>query len=430
MSITHPPSRRIATGDGLFPEPWLGRLLLVSLLVMLNLPAIYTGTTGMDQYGFFTLEATAKPPWPLLLSILVSTAAALSGYVIYRLLRKRQTWFAGNRYEAYHRNAVLFGVPVGLAFTPAFFLTGYNDKPTVLAVAGVLATSLCITGALRDRETQLDPTMARIWFVVGVAFILVFLILGTAAMLVIFQIGPAPSSGNFFWSWKFAWSALGYPAEEFNQRHRNGLLAFTLAGSCYMTVAVGGAMLGEILGWTKPRPVEDYGHLAAEAALTDRPKTLADWMNHVQTAPQDSPEFLVAVDGEETAISRSQYANLLADKDQLLTDCRLLVDKAAGNAFARTSGQWKRLPFRGRRKGPFLLICVYARHPGRRFTTGELEALLKPDLSERDSINVSDFFAQLQRRNPPVPVQRDDDGTYIPESVKVCFLDHWPAPHD
>ena len=64
MSITHPPSRRIATGDGLFPEPWLGRLLLVSLLVMLNLPAIYTGTTSMDQYGFFTLEATANPLGP------------------------------------------------------------------------------------------------------------------------------------------------------------------------------------------------------------------------------------------------------------------------------------------------------------------------------------------------------------------------------
>ena len=49
------------------------------------------------------------------------------------------------------------------------------------------------------------------------------------------------------------------------------------------------------------------------------------------------------------------------------------------------------------------------------------------DLYGRDGFNVSDFFAQLQRRNPLVPVRRDDYGTYIPESIKVCFLDHWPA---
>ena len=42
-------------GDGLYPAPWSGKLLLVSLAVMLNLPTIFTGTTGMDQYGFFTL---------------------------------------------------------------------------------------------------------------------------------------------------------------------------------------------------------------------------------------------------------------------------------------------------------------------------------------------------------------------------------------
>ena len=40
------------------PRRGLGKLLLVSLLVMLNLPAIITGATGMDQYGFFTLG-----PW-------------------------------------------------------------------------------------------------------------------------------------------------------------------------------------------------------------------------------------------------------------------------------------------------------------------------------------------------------------------------------
>ena len=44
------------------PAPWFGKLLLVSLLVMLNLPAIITGATGMDQYGFFTLGPVAARP--------------------------------------------------------------------------------------------------------------------------------------------------------------------------------------------------------------------------------------------------------------------------------------------------------------------------------------------------------------------------------
>ena len=59
--------------DGLFPPAWFGKLLLVSLLVMLNMPVIFTGATGMDQYGFFTLDQVNTRPWPLVLSVLLST---------------------------------------------------------------------------------------------------------------------------------------------------------------------------------------------------------------------------------------------------------------------------------------------------------------------------------------------------------------------
>ena len=420
-------NKRLAAGDGLFPEPWFGKLLLVSLLVMLNLPAVFTVNTGMDQYGFFTLEPLAEQPWPLVASVFFSTASALAGYGVYGLLRKKQTLYAGNRYGAYQRSAVLFGVPVFLAFAPLFFLTGYNDKPTALAVAGILSTSLCITAALSDRDSRLDPGLARLWFIAGLAFILVFLILCVAAMLVLYLVEQTPSTGNFFWTWQIAWGDLGYPAEEFNQRHRNGLLAFAIAGSCYMTVAIGGSLLGAILGWARPAqnsaPVSVVGDSdsVGEGAAQNQSEPLSDWVQEVQTTVPDAPELVVALNGQEAAIGRSRYENLLAD-------CRLLVDKASGTAFARTGGRWRKLPFLGRRKGPFLLLCVYARHPGRRFTTGELEVLLKSDLSGRDAFNVSDFFAQLQRRNPLVPVRRDDHGTYIPETVKVCFLDHWPVP--
>ena len=214
---------------------------------MLNLPAVLTGATEMDQYGFFTLEPVAAPPWPLALSLVLGVLSAGAGYLTYLLLQKR-AWFAGTRYETYHHNAVVFGVPVAVAFLPSFFLTGYGNKPLVLGVAGIMAASLCLAAALNDRRTRLDPAMARLWFVVFSAYILVLLTLSVSGMLVMYFVEHSPSSGNFFWTWEVPWSNLGYPAEEFNQRYRNGLLAYGIAGTCYMVVALGGSMLGSVLG--------------------------------------------------------------------------------------------------------------------------------------------------------------------------------------
>ena len=392
---------------------------------MLNLPAFFIGFTGMDQYGFFTLDQGAVRPWPLALSLALSTLSAGVGWLAYKLLQKR-AWFCGNRYEIYQRNAVIFGVPVAIAFLPAFFLTGYGDKPLVLGVAGIMATALCLIAALNDREMRLDPAMARLWFPVFSGFILILLMLSVVGMLAMYFIEHSPSGGNFLWDWEFAWSDLGYQAEEFSQRRRNGLLAFGIAGTLYMTVALGGSLLGAVLIHTRSRPEEEDGYAAAESTLTPPAEPLADWLEDGEETAQESPEFVVAMNGEETSISRSQYENLLAEKDILLPDTGLLVDKASGTAFSKNGGKWKKIPFRGRRKGPFLLLCIYARYPGRRFTAGELEVMLRTDLEDRNGFNVSDFFAQLQKRTPLVPVQRDDGGSCIPDTVNVCFLDQLP----
>ena len=395
---------------------------------MLNLPAVLTSATGMDQYGFFTLEPVAARPLPLTLSIALSTALVGAGYLVYRLLQRRP-WFADNRYEAYHRNAVIFGTPVAIAFLPSFFLTCYSNKPLVLGVAAIMATSLCLIAAFNDHKIHIDAGMARILFVVCAAITLLLTTLAVLGMIAMYFVEHSPPVGNFFWAWEFAWSDLGYPLEEFNQRHRNGLLIFGVAGTCYMTVALGGSLLGAVLRWVKPGSAVEPGHIVADAAGPPASEPPADWPDGGQIDPEDPPAFLVTLDGKEDVINRRQYENLLAEKDRLLPGTKLLVDKASGTAFAETGGKWEKIPFRGRRKGPFLLLCVYARHPGRRFTAGELETLLKADLSDRKDFNVSDFFAQLQKRDPLVPVQRDDDGTYIPTTVKVCFLDHrLPSP--
>ncbi len=63
-----------------WPQPWLGRLLLVSLLVMLNLPMTFTLITRTDPYGFFTLKSVSAYPLPLVLSTGLSSAMAVAGY--------------------------------------------------------------------------------------------------------------------------------------------------------------------------------------------------------------------------------------------------------------------------------------------------------------------------------------------------------------
>ena len=97
----------------------------------------------------------------------------------------------------------------------------------------------------------------------------------------------------------------------------------------------------------------------------------------------------------------------------------LLVDKAAEDVFLRTNGKWAKLDFRvrvkgsGMRSGPFSLLCIYARSPGRRFANDELRTLLDRELQNHAELNVRDFVFQLQRRTPRLPVGRDATGVFL-----------------
>ena len=129
------------------------------------------------------------------------------------------------------------------------------------------------------------------------------------------------------------------------------------------------------------------------------------------------------LNGHETEIGRSQYERSQAEKDRLLQEAGLMLDKVSGNAYVREGENWVLIRFRGRRKGPFMLLCVLARHPGIRSTNGQLESLLQRELPERDVLNVGDFSAQLQRRCPLIPIKRDGSSTNLPDSVNICFFD-------
>ena len=397
---------------------------------MLTLPAFFTGTTGMDQYGFFTIDLVAARPWPLALSIALSVLTAAAGYLVYWFLWRIQSRFTGENWGPFRRNALLLGAPVALAFAPGFFLTSYGGKPTMVAVAGLMAGSLCVIAALNDREMRLDPGLARVWFASCVAAILVFLTLSISAMLLMYFVEQTPSTGNFFWRWEFTWSDLGYPAEEFNSRQRNGLLAFTLTGSGYMIIALGGSLLGAVLRWANPRQQAEADDASQGGAVDSTSDSNGQTPARPSLfAPNDTekPGFTLFLNGREGHITAEEYARLMADKDALPGTAALLVDKVAGCAYAKEEGNWTRIRFGGRRKGPFLLLCILARYPGTRFTNGQLEALLRVEMPERDTLNVSDFFAQLQKRSPLLLIKRDDGGIYLSDSVNVCFLDYCQA---
>ena len=420
------------------PPRWLGYILFVSVLVMLNAPLFFTLNTGMDMYGFYTLETVSARPLPVVLSTLLSCVMAVAAYVLYRWLCGRRAWFSGDWWGPFTRGAALSGTPVLLAFAPGIALTSVEGKANLIAVAGLTMGSLCVTHALRDADMNLDRDIAGKLLGSAIAAILVFLVLSVSTMLVLFAADKHPAAGNFFWKWEFEWKNLGYPAEQFQQRQGEALLAYTLAGSVFMIVVLGGSMLGAIIKWTgTPQYIE------RRTPASHQSQDLPAWVARIarrleQNGPStpDEAEYVAVLGGREIGVTGSQYGRLVVDKDDLLRDVELFVDKVVGNILLRTGETWTRLDFRignraaGVRSGPFSLLSIYARHPGRRFTNGELRTLLEQELSDRASINVGDFISQLQRRRPRLPIQRDDTGSFLDAAVNVCLLDHRPPPND
>ena len=413
------------------PSPWLGHLLLVSLLFMLNLPLFFTLNTGMDLYGFFSLAPVKAYPLPAVLSTVLNLGMAALAYTSYLWLWHRLGVDHGTDWGPFTRGAVLSAVPVFLAFAPAIVLTSIGGKATQIAIAGLMAGSLTVTHALKAPDMKLDAAIARYWSILAIAVILMFLALSVGAMLVVYATEQVPASNNLLWKWGYEWEDLGYPREAFVQRQRDALTAFTLAGSGFMVVVLGGTMLGAILRWTRePRKPEQPSQPSRQHR--DAPEWAAQALTQLELLSPSAPneaEYVGVFNGHEVELTGGQYERLVGGKDELLGDAQLIVDRAAGDVFHRTDGTWNRLDFRirdrtvGIRSGPFSLLCVYARNPGRRFTNGELAVMLGDELSGRESFNVRDFVSQLARRRPGIPVGRDDSGTFLDGSVRVCFLD-------
>ena len=223
-------------------------LLFVSLLVMLNLPLIFVLNTGIDQYSFFTWGVVGQAPYPLALSFCASTALAALASVVHHFLWKQQYLGTQGLPGPFKRAALVFGVPIFIAFLPPTLLTVNGGQGYPIAVAFLMFGGLTITTALKDPEMGgLSPSESLLWVAIATIIILAFAAI-TIAFLALFYLDETPptASNLLLGERVIDWSNLGYDPAEFRQRHRSALPVFTLAAMTYMIIVLGGIMLGAI----------------------------------------------------------------------------------------------------------------------------------------------------------------------------------------
>ena len=445
----------------------VGGLLLLSLLVMLNLPLAFPLWMGMDQYGLYTVDAIAGVRHlPLALAAIISTSFAFLGYYAYKGLRARPDHPLYREWRAFYRHIFVIGAPVAMAKLPAFVLTFDALKPYFI-VAGVLVTaSLSVVALLRESDIVTSAGIAAAYSVTVILVTLTMVAMSIALLLVVFPMELIPPTGNFVWEWRFDWADMYYRPEDFVHRTRVALVFFGVTACVYMAAAMGYAMLEAI--YTQYTRIKAAHAVPSENADTntlnhaeerwtvegvDRNEhdnsgahpsllgSLPSWgvevLERLGWRDGDAQDYFVAFDGEEVGITASQYDRLITHREDMLSEADLLVDKCAPDVYAKIRGRWERIRFRGRGgtrgrfSGPLALLCVCARNPRHRFETIDLRRRLEDEMRGSGAINVSDFRNQLKsrrvrlddgRRVEAIPLEYDGRYTFIRDETKVCFI--------
>lgn len=272
------------------PAPWVGGVLFISTLGMLNMPLIFTVITGMDQYGIFTIDALARRPMPLILATTLNIAMTLVGYMTYRRLWMRQERFTAAAVGPFKRALALIMPPVLVAFAPSIIFASDGGNPLGIVVAFLIIVSLSMTTALGDRQMRLDPSLARTWMSLAFATIVALLVLSMSAMWIIHEGEQVPAQRNLFWDWNYEWHELGYSPEEFGLRQNDALRIFTPAASAFMIGVLGIPMLGAMWRWARPEsnPTLCRGRFPQYPAIGDFRRMARLQLRHGRTLPHQS----------------------------------------------------------------------------------------------------------------------------------------------
>ena len=107
---------------------------------------------------------------------------AFLAYGVYRLIWRhfatpRATLPDPQERNPFKQNAVALAIPVFIAMAPSILL-GYTEVKTYFVVTGTrIAVVLCIAGALKDPDVNLDPGTRGYWFNVAMVAIFVMMTL-------------------------------------------------------------------------------------------------------------------------------------------------------------------------------------------------------------------------------------------------------------
>ena len=460
----------------------VGKLLFVSLCVMLNLTIIFTLIMRLDHYSLATLPSVSLivkewyGPYALAsMEVAIGVALAFIAYMLYRWLHRNSSNPALEHWSAFYCHILAIGLPVTIAMLPGVLLAVNNGKPYGIIIGALLTGMLSVIAACGDDRINISSDMARLYFVSALIGMTALLAVSAQWIFFLYMSEQIPSTTNSFWKWEPDWETVGYTREEFVQRNRDCLLIFALAAGVYMTF-VGIRMLyalgGRIRGDEEREKPETHGtlgfvnmfrtllgfpgaHSHGEASVseagtepspTSEPPAyppLPEWgvetLERLGWRTGDADDYFVVFDGEVVGITESQYDRLLIDKEIILSEADLLVNKADTDVYSKVEGRWERLSFRVRRgtmrglSGPLSLLCVCARNPRHRFDSRDLRLRLEAEMQGSGAINVSDFRNGLRARKIrlddgsevdaiPLEYDQDDGTTFIRDGVKVCFI--------
>ena len=403
--MIHAPSK---TEFGTLRNPPLPSLFLLpaTLLVMLNLPLLFTRAMGVDQYSYIALEVVSSWATPLMLAFLTNVFLALLGYGCHLMLWRWQYRGRGREAGTFQKAAIVVGAPVFLAFMPSFLLTPHGGQGFPVLVAFLLFASMTITMAVRDPETRLTPqeTTLWLWGAIGVIIVLLFTVLVVFGLLMSRE--PLPPTGNLFWAFEIPWKRVGYGPEEYAHRHLEILPLFTTLGCCYMIFIVGGAMLGAIsarrndLGsakpWTEEGPLNsgqggledlterESGSSKPEAETAEQtgsppwerqePSPILQelWERISNFDVRTNPVYEAVWNGQRVGLSEPMYRDILQNEGILIGMTDLYVNMKKQEIYM--NGIPKRFGWESR---SYFLTCVYAgEHPGIPLSNGYLRTRL------------------------------------------------------
>ena len=431
------------------PPAWLGWLLLISLLVMLNTHLFITAACGVDQYSLFAADISvsqpypanwAQSPYPVLLTLLFNVVLAFLAYGVYRLI---WWYFASPRSipsenwvrNPFKQNAIALAIPVFIAMVPSAVL-GYTDlKAYFIIVGALIVIVLCIVSLLKDPDVNVDPSTRGYWFNVAVVAIFVMMALSVVVNLY-YQFAPlVPPTSNILW--QLEWNL--YPVDEFAGRARPAMLVFGMVSLAYMVAIPGGMLLATLhpprIGQQSPDPAPE----PEENPLQGPNITIIiveEWARGVLRRLSDEvlggerdPSYLVVLAGNENRISDVEYERLVDETRGLLGEVDLLVDRASGTVKNRIDGVLQRLPLQPTDTNyTFHTLCLYSRKPpGQPVTSREIATYLENETGRPPPANISAIVSSLRERRIPVISNPADRVTYLHEETKTCFIDRLPS---